>query len=117
MSHEYTLTAKGAELCDLLLVMVRWGDRWTAGSSVTCSCTARTIRPGQPAEKDDRRQGVEVAQNRGHEEHPVLCGQITAGRAGEVVHEVEQRLDHEKGRQDGHPAAAPCDQQCREIRG
>ena len=26
--HEYALTAKGKELCDLLLVMVRWGDRW-----------------------------------------------------------------------------------------
>ena len=24
----YVLTAKGTELCDLLLVMVRWGDRW-----------------------------------------------------------------------------------------
>lgn len=31
--HEYALTAKGAELCDLLLVMVRWGDRWTAGEA------------------------------------------------------------------------------------
>jgi DNA-binding HxlR family transcriptional regulator len=26
--YEYVLTAKGVELCDLLLVMVRWGDRW-----------------------------------------------------------------------------------------
>ena len=31
--HEYVLTAKGLELCDLLLVMVRWGDRWTAGEA------------------------------------------------------------------------------------
>ncbi|MGC5012099.1 winged helix-turn-helix transcriptional regulator [Streptosporangium sp. DT93] len=31
--HEYTLTAKGMELCDLLLTMVRWGDRWTAGEA------------------------------------------------------------------------------------
>jgi DNA-binding HxlR family transcriptional regulator len=31
--HEYTLTTKGEELCDLLLVMVRWGDRWTAGQA------------------------------------------------------------------------------------
>ncbi|MFG1677394.1 winged helix-turn-helix transcriptional regulator [Micromonospora sp. NPDC049282] len=31
--HEYTLTDKGTELCDLLLVMVRWGDRWTAGEA------------------------------------------------------------------------------------
>jgi DNA-binding HxlR family transcriptional regulator len=28
--YEYTLTTKGLDLCDLLLVMVRWGDRWTA---------------------------------------------------------------------------------------
>ena len=31
--HEYALTAKGEELCDLLLAMARWGDRWTAGES------------------------------------------------------------------------------------
>jgi DNA-binding HxlR family transcriptional regulator len=31
--HEYRLTAKGTELCDLLLVMVRWGDRWLAGEA------------------------------------------------------------------------------------
>ena len=31
--HEYVLTAKGTELCDLLMVMVRWGDRWTAGEA------------------------------------------------------------------------------------
>ncbi|GII86741.1 HxlR family transcriptional regulator [Sphaerisporangium siamense] len=31
--HEYVLTTKGTELCDLLLVMVRWGDRWTAGEA------------------------------------------------------------------------------------
>jgi DNA-binding HxlR family transcriptional regulator len=31
--HEHTLTTKGLELCDLLLVMVRWGDRWTAGEA------------------------------------------------------------------------------------
>lgn len=30
---EYVLTTKGRELCDLLLVMVRWGDRWTAGEA------------------------------------------------------------------------------------
>ncbi|MBV9946610.1 MAG: helix-turn-helix transcriptional regulator [Myxococcales bacterium] len=28
--HEYHLTAKGAELVDLLIVMVGWGDRWLA---------------------------------------------------------------------------------------
>ena len=26
--YEYVLTPKGTELCDLLLVMVGWGDRW-----------------------------------------------------------------------------------------
>ncbi|RZQ63435.1 winged helix-turn-helix transcriptional regulator [Amycolatopsis suaedae] len=31
--HEYVLTTKGAELCDLLMVMVRWGDRWLAGEA------------------------------------------------------------------------------------
>ena len=31
--HEYALTAKGAELCDVLLVMARWGDRWLAGEA------------------------------------------------------------------------------------
>jgi DNA-binding HxlR family transcriptional regulator len=31
--HDYVLTGKGRELCDLLLVMVRWGDRWTAGEA------------------------------------------------------------------------------------
>lgn len=31
--HEYVLTAKGMELCDLLLVMVHWGDQWTAGEA------------------------------------------------------------------------------------
>jgi DNA-binding HxlR family transcriptional regulator len=30
---EYVLTGKGLELCDLLLVMVRWGDRWLAGEA------------------------------------------------------------------------------------
>src|SRR5215831_782169 len=30
---EYVLTAKGTELCGLLMVMVTWGDRWTAGDA------------------------------------------------------------------------------------
>lgn len=29
--YEYVLTGKGTDLCDLLLVMVRFGDRWLAG--------------------------------------------------------------------------------------
>lgn len=31
--YEYVLTGKGLELCNLLLVMVRWGDKWTAGEA------------------------------------------------------------------------------------
>lgn len=31
--YEYALTPKGLELADLLLVMVRWGDKWTAGEA------------------------------------------------------------------------------------
>jgi DNA-binding HxlR family transcriptional regulator len=31
--YEYALTPKGLELADLLLVMVRWGDKWTAGQA------------------------------------------------------------------------------------
>jgi DNA-binding HxlR family transcriptional regulator len=31
--YEYALTQMGTELCDLLLVMVRWGDRWLAGEA------------------------------------------------------------------------------------
>ena len=30
---EYHLTEKGLELVDLLMVMVRWGDRWLAGEA------------------------------------------------------------------------------------
>ena len=31
--YDYLLTDKGAQLCDLLLVMARWGDRWLAGDA------------------------------------------------------------------------------------
>ncbi|WP_246037698.1 winged helix-turn-helix transcriptional regulator [Saccharothrix texasensis] len=31
--HEYALTPKGLEQVELLMVMVRWGDRWTAGEA------------------------------------------------------------------------------------
>ncbi|QWF81982.1 winged helix-turn-helix transcriptional regulator [Amycolatopsis sp. CA-230715] len=31
--YEYVLTAKGAELVDLLIVMVGWGDKWLAGEA------------------------------------------------------------------------------------
>jgi DNA-binding HxlR family transcriptional regulator len=31
--HEYVLTPKGLELFEVLMVMVRWGDRWLAGEA------------------------------------------------------------------------------------
>lgn len=31
--YEYHLTDRGAELVDVLMVMVRWGDRWLAGEA------------------------------------------------------------------------------------
>jgi DNA-binding HxlR family transcriptional regulator len=31
--HEYVLTEQGAELVELLMVMVAWGDRWLAGTA------------------------------------------------------------------------------------
>jgi DNA-binding HxlR family transcriptional regulator len=31
--YEYVLTDKGAELVDLLMVMVGWGDKWLAGQA------------------------------------------------------------------------------------
>jgi DNA-binding HxlR family transcriptional regulator len=31
--YEYVLTEKGAQLCDVLVVMAGWGDRWLAGDA------------------------------------------------------------------------------------
>jgi DNA-binding HxlR family transcriptional regulator len=31
--HAYALTAKGLEFVDVLMAMVAWGDRWTAGAA------------------------------------------------------------------------------------
>jgi DNA-binding HxlR family transcriptional regulator len=31
--YEYALTPKGYELCDVLMVITAWGDRWTAGDA------------------------------------------------------------------------------------
>jgi DNA-binding HxlR family transcriptional regulator len=31
--HEYELTAMGREFMDVLMAMVHWGDRWTAGEA------------------------------------------------------------------------------------
>ncbi|OLT12046.1 HxlR family transcriptional regulator [Pseudonocardia sp. CNS-139] len=31
--HEYALTEKGVGLCDVLMAMTAWGDRWLAGAA------------------------------------------------------------------------------------
>jgi DNA-binding HxlR family transcriptional regulator len=31
--HDYVLTEKGLEFCDVLLAITAWGDRWTAGDA------------------------------------------------------------------------------------
>jgi DNA-binding HxlR family transcriptional regulator len=31
--HDYILTEKGWDLCDVLLAITAWGDRWTAGEA------------------------------------------------------------------------------------
>ncbi|MQY03579.1 winged helix-turn-helix transcriptional regulator [Actinomadura macrotermitis] len=31
--HEYHLTPKGLELCEVMFAIVAWGDRWTAGEA------------------------------------------------------------------------------------
>jgi DNA-binding HxlR family transcriptional regulator len=31
--YEYLLTKKGLELCDVLIAITAWGDRWTAGDA------------------------------------------------------------------------------------
>ena len=59
--HEYVLTDKGRELMDVLLALIAWGDRWTAGddgppahfrhkacgeltrAEVTCSCCGESL--------------------------------------------------------------------------
>jgi DNA-binding HxlR family transcriptional regulator len=33
LRHEYWLTQKGFELADVLLAVIAWGDRWTAGNA------------------------------------------------------------------------------------
>ena len=33
LRHEYALTQKGRELCEVLMAITAWGDRWTAGGA------------------------------------------------------------------------------------
>ena len=51
-------------------------------------------------------QSIEVAQKRCDEEDEVVAGKIPPRGAGEVVHEVEKRLDHqERHHRGGAPAS------------
>jgi DNA-binding HxlR family transcriptional regulator len=45
--YEYVLTVKGLELFEVLMVMVRWGDKWLAGEAGPpfSTGTTRAVRP------------------------------------------------------------------------
>lgn len=63
--HEYALTPKGLEFCEIIFAMVAWGDRWTAGAAgppallrhttcgnlthavVSCSCCGERLTPDE----------------------------------------------------------------------
>jgi DNA-binding HxlR family transcriptional regulator len=63
--YEYILTDKGTELVDVLMVMVRWGDKWLAGQAgppvlyrhhacgQISSVDLRCAQCGQPMHADD----------------------------------------------------------------
>ena len=47
--YEYVLTVKGLELFEVLMVMVRWGDKWLAGEAgPRGALPAPRVRSGQP---------------------------------------------------------------------
>jgi DNA-binding HxlR family transcriptional regulator len=76
--HEYVLTEMGSEFVDVLMAMVAWGDRWTAGEA------------GPPALYRHR-----------------ACGQIThvephCAACGEVIHSGDVAVEPGPG----FPAAA-----------
>jgi DNA-binding HxlR family transcriptional regulator len=63
--YEYLLTDQGTELVDVLMVMVRWGDKWLAGSAgppvlyrhhacgEISSADLRCAQCGEPMHADD----------------------------------------------------------------
>lgn len=57
--HEYLLTEKGRELVDVLLAMVAWGDRWTAGDKgpTLPGRLGRYVAPGEDRSGDAGRDG------------------------------------------------------------
>lgn len=80
LRREYVLTAKGKELCAVLMAITAWGDRWTAGKA------------GPPALLRHR-----------------VCGQLTdaevrCARCGELLHGDD--VDVEPGPGAPTPAAA-----------
>ena len=49
LRHEYALTAMGQEFVDVLMAMVAWGDRWTAGEAGPPALYRhRCLRPDHP---------------------------------------------------------------------
>ena len=62
--HEYALTAMGAEFMDVLMAMVAWGDRWTAGEDgppilyrhLACGRSLTRSRTARPAGADALRR-------------------------------------------------------------
>jgi DNA-binding HxlR family transcriptional regulator len=75
--HDYLLTEKGRELVDVLLAMIAWGDRWTAGEH------------GPPVLLRHRR-----------------CGQLTqaeirCAHCGELLHAEEVDVEPGPGGSDG----------------
>ncbi len=76
--HEYLLTDKGMELCDLLLVMVRWGDRWTTGEAGppvlyrhhTCGKTSHVELRCSECEQPMRATDIELLPGPGADSRP-----------------------------------------------
>ena len=80
--HEYVLTEMGSEFVDVLMSMVAWGDRWTAGDA------------GPPALYRHR-----------------SCGQIThveprCAVCGEVMHSTDVDVEPGPGSDEGGRSAA-----------
>ena len=86
LRHEYALTEMGQEYVDVLMAMVAWGDRWTAGEA------------GPPALYRHR-----------------SCGQIThvvphCAACGEEMHSTDVEVEPGPGYREGGPDGPPSPQ-------
>ncbi|MFL5824360.1 MAG: winged helix-turn-helix transcriptional regulator [Solirubrobacteraceae bacterium] len=75
--HEYHLTEKGGELMDVLLALISWGDRWTAG------------KEGVPMLMRHTRCGE------------VVDAAVSCSNCGEPLHADEVRLEPGPGAREG----------------